>query len=210
MGTEHVRRLVAGCAVIGVLAAGCSDAEGDPPGAEPSATEQSPTTSATPEKTASPGPGPTPWPEPTRPAAMERDDIEGAKAAAEYFLELFTYAQVTGDLDAWNQISHPDCVFCSSVADRVNAVHNSGGYLDGPVLDVTKVDAETPNDEYEYFSVWVDGNEGASTQYDVSGTPVETFEPSDLEMDLALTPVEGGWKVRGVVVDSTQRRGNDG
>src|SRR5690625_4252970 len=101
MGTEHVRRLVAGCAVGGGLAAGCSDAEGDPPGAEPSVTEQSPTTSATPEETASPGPGPTPWPEPTRPAAMERDDIEGAKAAAEYFLSLHPYIFATGDLSGW-------------------------------------------------------------------------------------------------------------
>src|SRR5690625_1882283 len=200
MGTEHVRRLVAGFAVVGVLAAGCSDAEGEPPpSVEPSATEQTPTTSATPKETATPGPGRTPWPEPTRPAAMERDDIEGAKAAAEYFLKLFTYVHMTGDLDEWTDISHSECMFCANVAQEVAGLYDSGGYANGPVLQVVEVTAAPPDSEYEYYSVWVDADELESARYDANGDVVEAFDASKLEVDMALARVNGEWKVRGAV-----------
>lgn len=62
---------------------------------------------------------------------MDRADLEGATAAARYFLELYPYAYNTGDLAAWKAMSHPDCIFCASVVERVEALHAQGGYETG-------------------------------------------------------------------------------
>ncbi len=91
---------------------------------------------------------PTPAPSPTRsqpwgglavavppvpPAALDGPgNTENAKAVAEYFVELYGYVFATNDLTAWNALSAPDCLFCQSVRDDVNAAieaghHNEGG-----------------------------------------------------------------------------------
>ena len=54
---------------------------------------------------------------PERPAALdEPPSVEGAVAVAEYFLLLYPYVYATGDLADWNALSHPECIFCASVA----------------------------------------------------------------------------------------------
>src|SRR5690625_1476754 len=202
MVTEHVRRLVAGFAVVGVLAAGCSDAEGDPPGAEPSATEQSPTTSATPEETASPGPGPTPWPEPTRPAAMERDDIEGAKAAAEYFLELYPYAFATGELEDFREMSHPDCKFCRGAADRVTDLYTNGGYAVGGEFSVSDIVARESGEENVSHVVGLSGTEAASTEYSREGEVIRTLGGGEARYTFELIRDDQRWLVMGGAVEA--------
>src|SRR5690606_13769770 len=112
-----------------------------------------------------PTPGPTDWPAPERPAAMDRDDVEGAKAAAQYFIELYPYVYATGDLDEWRAMSHEECVFCESVIVNVEDLHGDGGYGVGGALDIESIDAAPPNDEYEFYSVWLDGAEAPSSHY---------------------------------------------
>ena len=203
MMARGVRRW-AGLLLVGLALAGCSD---DPEGPGPDGTDVAPTeptgpTTSAPDPTESasePAPGPTSWPEPTRPAAMERDDVEGAKAAAEYFLELYPYVYATGDLSSWHEISHPECQFCAGVVENVEDLHADGGYAEGPVVEVIAIEAEPPDEEYEYFSVWIDAEEGQSTRYDESGGIVTQVEASLIQVDFALAWSDGKWIVRGAV-----------
>lgn len=114
-------RTVLACAWAGLLLVACTGPDGDP-SPDP--------TSPTPSATAS-NPAPSTSAPPARPAAMQRQDVEGAIAAAQYFLELYPYAYNTGDLTEWRAMSHPDCIFCASVIDNVEELHAAGGYQSG-------------------------------------------------------------------------------
>jgi len=126
-GRGRWRRFGAGVVAGGLLAAACSNADGEEVPTVASTPQVSATTTPEPPSE-SPAPGPTPWPEPTRPPAMERDDREGAKAAAEYFLALYPYVFATGELSQWKAMSDPACQFCNGAADRVTELFDSGGY----------------------------------------------------------------------------------
>src|SRR6478609_144939 len=102
------RSLAVGAVVaVGWVVAGCTG--GGDPGPSPSVEEPVvPSPSGTPE----PSPTETGPVKPERPAAMERDDAEGAAAAAEYFLELYPYVMTTGDTTEWDAMAHEECESC--------------------------------------------------------------------------------------------------
>ncbi|MBD8063502.1 hypothetical protein H9624_14355 [Actinomycetaceae bacterium Sa1BUA1] len=130
---------------------------------------------------------------------MEKMDIDGAKAASRYFVALYPYVYVTGDLDAWRNVTHPECQFCASVIENVETLHGSGGYADGPALEILELEAAPPDDEYEHFSVWIDAEESDAAWYDADGVVTERIEGALVELDLALAWVDGKWVVRGAV-----------
>jgi hypothetical protein len=82
---------------------------------------------ATDSETASPSPSPTPSvpTKPERPQAMERDDVEGAAAAAEYFIELYPYVMATGDTEEFEAMSHRACGFCDELASQASAIQKA-------------------------------------------------------------------------------------
>ncbi len=200
MRTRVLSRLAAAVFVVGLFGAGCSDADGEPtPTAEPTVTESAGESPSSPEPT-TPAPGPTPWPEPTRPAAMDRDDIEGAKAAAEYFLALYPYVYVTGDLAPWQELSHPECQFCAGVISNVEDLHASGGYADGPAIEFVDRSAEAPTDNYQYFTVLIEAIEHPSSRYDSEGGVVVSQPGGIIDAEMALRHTGDKWLVRGAVV----------
>jgi hypothetical protein len=70
---------------------------------------------------------------------MDDPGVDGAVAAATYFLTLFPYALKSGDLAGWTALSHPECVFCASVAMDVEEMRSLGQHQAG--ADVTLVSA---------------------------------------------------------------------
>lgn len=69
---------------------------------------------------------------PERPAAMDRDDAEGAAAAAEYFIELYPYVMATGDTAEFEAMSHEACGFCTDVLNDARRVaQNEESYIGG-------------------------------------------------------------------------------
>ena len=113
--STHVRagRLAPLAAATLLLAASLTGCAPDPTPPAPSTTAP---TAATPTPTAS---LPAPAPSPTRGTSMGKDDEAGAVAAVDYFLALYAYTESTQDTASWRVISHPDCVFCTSVLDDV-------------------------------------------------------------------------------------------
>jgi hypothetical protein len=145
-----------------------------------------------------PSPTPTPSASPTRPAAMEINDLEGAKAAARYFLELYPYAYNTGDLTSWKEMSHPDCIFCASVVDNVEQLFAGGGYEVGGELSFEHVTANEPLEGNELYGVDLDVIQGSSTKHDASGSVLSVTETARYRISVALAATGTGWLIRGV------------
>ena len=69
-------------------------------------------------------------PEPQRPAEADQRTVDGAVAAAQYFIGLRPYLQATGEPTAWQAMSGPDCAYCASTAATATALHSAGGWTD--------------------------------------------------------------------------------
>lgn len=192
--------------LIAVLAAclavsGCAEDGGgdDPPpdSAPPTSQETSPSPEPSPID-AEPTPERTPWPEPVRPAAMDRDDIEGAKAAAVYFMELYTYVYVSGDLAAWNEMSHPECQFCSGASESILELIGSGGRSEGGGLEVAAVVALEPDEQYGHYRVGIDGTEDSYREFSSDGDIVFTANGGSVHYNVAVLRQDREWLIRGV------------
>ena len=68
--------------------------------------------------------------EPQRPAEADQRTVDGAVAAAQYFIGLRPYLQATGESTAWQAMSGPDCAYCASTAATATALHSAGGWTD--------------------------------------------------------------------------------
>jgi hypothetical protein len=193
-----------GLAVLAAAAllAACTAKAEPQPLPEPTATPTSPAVSE--EATASERPE---VEKPMPPDAMRRDDVAGAEAAAQYFLQLYPYVYATGDVAEWKAMSHPDCVFCDGVASRATEIHDSGGRQIGGSLVINRVDSRPPTDESAYFAIWVDASESPVERTNGSGETTESFDGGLVEFDFALMRSGDSWLVRGVDARSVGEKG---
>lgn len=192
------RRVIAVGVVVAVgwVVAGCTG--GDDPGPSPSS-----------EEPVSPSPSETPEPEPTqtgpakpeRPAAMDRDDAEGAAAAAEYFLELYPYVMTTGDTAEWEAMSLPECEACVGFIDQARMIAERGDTFTGGETDAT---VEDPGRYVRDEATGIMPLDVAYTQAEmliVDSAGAELFSSpgatEDRRMELGLR--EGSWVVLTIV-----------
>lgn len=157
-----------------------------------------------------PGPAPTTPPPTTRaasdapspPSAIDRDDIEGAKAAAQHFLELYPYAYETGDLTAWEAMSHPECIFCASVVENVTSLHHAGGFQTGGEIEWLSIDARPTQGSSTAFSIDATAAQAPTSQtMDSEVTEISAGGTANLYIDVEW---DGGWLVRGVNVETSE------
>ena len=147
---RRARRAAALAICLTLLGAGCSNATNH--------TTYTPTW--TPPATASASPTPTLSPEDAAARAtalaMEPPEAytpeftpEGAATAATYFLNLFPYMYVTGDLDAWQNMSDDNCEFCNNAINDATTLHEAGGWADPWEQEITPlgywIDDADPN-----------------------------------------------------------------
>lgn len=153
---------LAGVAVaVGLALSACTGTTPDPDG----------TGSPSGEPTASASPTPSVPAKPERPAAMERDDAEGAAAAAEYFIELYPYVMATGDTEEFEAMSHMACGFCEDALEQAERIRSrndtwTGGKIRSALLETYKRDELTgiyPLDfEVEQAAAQIIDSEGAA------------------------------------------------
>ncbi|MBB2924921.1 DUF6318 family protein [Cellulomonas cellasea] len=194
------RRRLAGASyggAIGALALSMLTSCSGEPAAEPT-----PTSTASASPTADPTPTPTTTPEPERPAAMDDPGVDGAVAAATYFLSLYPYVYNTGDLTAWKALSHPECVFCASVVTNVEAMHAKGNHQEGTDTTVSSARAQ----EIEpgaLYAVDMTVSQGPAVELDRNGAVVEE-DPSTTEsvMHVAVQRAGSVWVIRECEVES--------
>ncbi|WP_448072787.1 DUF6318 family protein [Georgenia yuyongxinii] len=198
-GRRRVTALAAAVVAAAMVLTACS-ARADPE--VPSTPSRSATTSAEPSESADPTLAEVEKPIPLD--AMRRDDLAGAEAAAQYFLELYPYVFATGELDQWAAMSHPECVFCASSSQSAQVLHDEGGRQAGGELVFTYVESRAPVDENDYFVVWLDAEERALVRVGADGQILESHNGLFVEFDVVLLRSEDRWLVRGVTVRSTE------
>jgi hypothetical protein len=102
---------------------------------------------------------------------MDDVSVDGAIAAATYFLSLYPYVYNTGDLTQWKAMSHPECIFCASVVTGVEEMHAKGNHQEG--LDVTITSAVgTEVDPGVFFDVTLEVTQGPGAEVDPLGSAV--------------------------------------
>jgi hypothetical protein len=160
--------------------------------------------------TASPTPSPTPTAtpdaatKPERPEVMDVADSAGAEAVAVYFLQLYGYAYATNDLAEWRELSHPECIFCASVIDNVEAQISAGQHCTGGLINVVDV-SSLEVDPGRWWTVNVDLTQATSQKLNAAGELVEDFpEAKSYRMGLAVIYNNGVWSVRAVDHQETE------
>jgi len=134
---------------------------------------------------------------------MERDDETGALAAAKYYVGLFEYVYLTGDLEAWNTLAARECGFCEHVAEEVTSIHDAGGYRQYESFEFLG-DPEIKKDPArKMFEVTLQANEGPSVEYDADGKIVNEAAGGPVDMTLGLVHELGAWHVAGILASTS-------
>ncbi|WP_353709518.1 DUF6318 family protein [Cellulosimicrobium sp. ES-005] len=133
---------------------------------------------------------------PERPAAMDRDDAEGAGAAATYFLTLYPYIMSTGDTSEWDAMTWAEtCTFCtanSQTAAQLKADEQTyeGGSISAQVSKIWPYD-----DLAGAYPVDVSyGQEGATLRA-ADGAAIATYEPKSGVAEFGVARSGGSWVI---------------
>ena len=141
---------------------------------------------------------------PARPGALDQPPtLDGAKAVAVYFLLLVPYGFQTGDLAAWQSMSHPDCVFCASVVSNVKEQFARGERTEGSSLQVQRLGG-TEVDLGRFFNVTATIREAPSQTLTAAGAVVEKLSAATTDVDLVVLHEGGAWTVREVSYEASK------
>lgn len=132
-----------------------------------------------------------------KPAAMANNDEAGARAAAEYFIELYGYSVQSQDLAAFSAMCDPASVFCSGVASDITADMTVATRTEGGAskLRAHRVDAPGADD---FYTVWGQVDRQPFVAHSADGTVVyESDGQNDLDFAIAVEYIpDAGWLVR--------------
>jgi hypothetical protein len=204
---RRVRAHAALAATLPLVLAGCTGAPG-PTGPGPTTARNHGTVA-----TASPIPSssvpqsgppfsPTVAP-PPRTAAIDRNDADGAVAAATYFISLYSYAYATGNLSEWIAMSDPACVFCSGLTEDVRKATVAGTKFQGGDLSILSSGSsvgEKPN----LFLVDLVVSQAPFKEFDRSGKILsEGAGVGATDVRAVLVHGPNGWLVRAAKTEIT-------
>lgn len=178
--------VLVGLALVGPVLMGCTDSA-----AEPDDGASSPRVSA--ETSASPSPSAPAKPE--RPEAMNRDDAEGAAAAAEYFIELYPYVMATGDTEEFEAMSHRACGFCSQALEDVSRAQAQDRAYEGGEIAMTLVEQYERDEVTGIYPLDVEVTQQASRTTAADGSVVSSAEESVSEHRVEMGRRNGRWVV---------------
>lgn len=134
---------------------------------------------------------------------MARDDETGAVAAATYFLtELYPYTVTSQDTTGWLAMSHALCVYCSSVAESVNAEASRGEHTTPGAITIARqtVEEASPLE----FGVKLEILTGADTHWSQGGRVGNPLPPHRVSLGIVVVWHVDRWVIRGVDVFSSE------
>jgi len=182
--------VLVGLALVGPVLMGCTDSA-----AEPDDGASSPRVSA--ETSASPSPSAPAKPE--RPEAMNRDDAEGAAAAAEYFLSLYAYSRATGDTKAWDRMSHGACEFCQQSSARVRELVQKGAEFRGGTLTTEVLQTYARDEMTGIYPLDLRVTQDPYRTVAADGSVLDSGEERAIERRVEMGRRAGDWVVIAIV-----------
>lgn len=210
-GARHTSRWPARLAPFALLAAaltGCASEPAAPPPPSPTATQSaSPSPSPSPSPTPEPSPSPTPTNPNDRsellvePEAMKEMSDEGAIAAAKYFMGLYEYVYLTGDLEKWEAMAEANCGFCTNVSNKVREMHKRGEHrTSGPPkwLGMPRVN-RIPNTHL--WEIHLRAEVSGSKTYNKKGKQIAEYPPGESRVRLSVRWDGVKWRIYAVTFD---------
>jgi len=135
---------------------------------------------------------------PEPPDGWDDVSVDGAIAVGEYFLRLYPYSYATGDMDAWQSLSHPECVFCADVSENIRDMYMSAHRAEGGSVSF----ASTSGSEVspgELFSVDVQMTQAPSRVIDANGAEVEGWSTEKAyDVNVLVLRDADRWQIRGI------------
>lgn len=127
---------------------------------------------------------------------MQNDDEAGARAAAEYFVELFAYAVRTQDSAELEGFCDPESNFCSGIVDEISADLVAGNITVGGAatfsIDRLDIPAELP-----FYVAWGHVERSPFVVYD-KADDVFFEDPGSAGPFMVAVQYSGhGWVVKG-------------
>ncbi|MEQ6900300.1 DUF6318 family protein [Nocardioides sp. YIM 152588] len=179
------RPTTAALVAAATLLVGACAAEADPAPTPPSAS------AAPPPSTATPDPGPV---EPTLPAAATRNGKAGAEAFVEYYWEVVSYAQASGDTTRLEDLHAEACSLCTGAVQWIDRIYGSGGHINGGKHTVLTASA-TPSPSGS--GRWVVASEIHATATRVAGAPGRNgrYDKADMAVTQILEHTGTSWRV---------------
>ncbi|MFI9484892.1 DUF6318 family protein [Promicromonospora sp. NPDC052451] len=135
---------------------------------------------------------------PERPAAMERDDAEGAAAAAEYFIELYPYVMATGDVEEFEALSHRACGFCSQALEDANQIQELGQTYQGGATTTTLLSQYGRDELTGIYPLDVEVRQEASRTLEANGSVASAAKEQTSEHRVEVGRRSGNWLIVGV------------
>ena len=186
--------------VLAVAVAGCT-AGGPDPVTSSSATSAAPTPTLSPSAAASPTVSVA---APQRPSEMDRTDESGARAAAVYFVNLYSYVLVTGDTAEWDSMTWETCTFCARIREIAISIQSDGASTVGGDLTVYDI-AVAHDDLLDGYPVRVGFAQEPATRIRADGTVAKEMPRNSGHVQVDMKWVDTGWKVLEVAtVDGAQ------
>ncbi|MGY4645708.1 hypothetical protein ACVW07_003541 [Cellulomonas sp. URHB0016] len=130
---------------------------------------------------------------------MAEPSIDGAIAAARYFLELYSYSMATGDLVAWRAMSADDCIMCNKVIAEVEGLAAIGHTVSSSPLEISTANGIEVSPS-QLYGADLDVVQGAWSEIDRAGNVVDSGPSSAAFMQFAIGWGADGWIVRQVDV----------
>ena len=141
-------------------------------------------------------------PAPTKPLHMDEESARGATGSVYYFLDLYRYAFMTGDITEFAAMSDDRCKFCKSTIDDANDIHSKGGWADKWDQEIVSMTYYEKLEGYEYNRVKVIVNYGAMASYYGDGQNPTTSEPSEGKvLNVAVRYSNKRWMIGTVEVE---------
>nr|WP_277818624.1 DUF6318 family protein [Cellulosimicrobium arenosum] len=179
-----------------MVSAGCTADEA--PKQEPNTSKVE--TKPAPELTEEPEPTETGPAKPERPAEMEKDDVNGAAASAEYFLELYPYVMATGDTAEWESMSYDGCKSCAGLIDQAEKIKKNGDiYAGGEVAVVVPAPGKyVRDDDTGIFPLDIEYSQEPMSISDASGEEVFSSSGGKSGRRVEMGRQGGEWIVVGI------------
>lgn len=115
-------------------------------------------------------------------------------------MALSPYAEATGDLDAWTELSGEACAYCANARTIVEDLAARHQRAAGGEIVVT--DTQVSPFRKDEYAVLLRLTQAPAQTLDSSGAVVEDFPDTiDVSADMLVVWSRGGWRVDSVVVD---------
>ncbi|MDN5854403.1 MAG: DUF6318 family protein [Actinomycetia bacterium] len=182
------RRFLALIALLGCVAAGCSEADSDPPPDEPSSQPADDTQTAKSQPTGAD------VAVPTMPGRAEKDTLRGAEAFVRHYIDLLNYASDTGHVAPLKSASGRHCGGCLDYVELYKSVYQRGGYFrEGDWIPQPQVLKQRFHGTVRLI-VTVDSQPGRYRER--ASAPVESYGSNQYSLTFVVGHRHGRWIVR--------------